>query len=205
MGEERRRPKLTSRPLDHGSTWYVRGRHLHSLEVYAASIFDITYLQETRHLTLRKPINMRFRRKEDKAEREGSFVLSWALLVGESLLYPFPKWYNDSVTLMCYQWRFKRACSTASILMQSSILIVGGVSTYNICWWRLPVPPPKKKTNSHILRTRTRVQYKRTAAGDVHGSEKSAQQQQQTQNIRPALPQPYMYSIRRKYFHIFIL
>ena len=31
VGEERRRPKATSRPLDHGSTWYLRGRHLHSL------------------------------------------------------------------------------------------------------------------------------------------------------------------------------
>ena len=26
----RRTPRVTSRPLDHGSTWYLRGRHLHS-------------------------------------------------------------------------------------------------------------------------------------------------------------------------------
>ena len=30
LGEERRTPQATSRPLDHGSTWYLRGRHLHS-------------------------------------------------------------------------------------------------------------------------------------------------------------------------------
>ena len=28
--EERRTPRATSRPLDHESTWYLRGRHLHS-------------------------------------------------------------------------------------------------------------------------------------------------------------------------------
>ena len=31
LGEERRTPRATSRPLDHGSTWYLRGRHQHSL------------------------------------------------------------------------------------------------------------------------------------------------------------------------------
>ena len=30
LGEECRTPRATSRPLDHGSTWYLRGRHLHS-------------------------------------------------------------------------------------------------------------------------------------------------------------------------------
>ena len=30
FGEERRTPRATSRPLDHGSTWYLRGRHLHT-------------------------------------------------------------------------------------------------------------------------------------------------------------------------------
>ena len=31
LGEERRTPGTTSHPLDHGSTWYLRDRHLHSL------------------------------------------------------------------------------------------------------------------------------------------------------------------------------
>ena len=31
MGEERRTPWATSRLLDHGSTWYLRGRHIHSV------------------------------------------------------------------------------------------------------------------------------------------------------------------------------
>ena len=31
LGEDRRTPRATSRLLDHGSTWYLRGRHLHSL------------------------------------------------------------------------------------------------------------------------------------------------------------------------------
>ena len=30
LGEERRTPRETSRPLDHGSTCYLRGRHVHS-------------------------------------------------------------------------------------------------------------------------------------------------------------------------------
>ena len=30
LGEERRTPRATSRPLDHESTWYLRGRHVHS-------------------------------------------------------------------------------------------------------------------------------------------------------------------------------
>ena len=30
LGEDRRTPRATSRPLDHGSTWYLWGRHLHS-------------------------------------------------------------------------------------------------------------------------------------------------------------------------------
>ena len=31
LGEERRTPRATYRPLGYGSTWYPRGRHLHSL------------------------------------------------------------------------------------------------------------------------------------------------------------------------------
>ena len=35
FGRERRTPRATSRLLDHGSTWYFRGRHLHSLALPA--------------------------------------------------------------------------------------------------------------------------------------------------------------------------
>ena len=54
-----------------------------SLPVHAASVFDTRYVSEARHITLRKPIKMRFGRRE-----EGNLVLSCALSV--KACYPVP-------------------------------------------------------------------------------------------------------------------
>ena len=68
--EERRTPPATSRPLDIGSTWYLRGRHLHSLGPW------VDWMSRSK---VYRHINWFFYRRVGNLQRENATCLACGL------------------------------------------------------------------------------------------------------------------------------